>query len=438
MEYIVNGVNQLTGTVSLSGAKNVALKLIVAALLNSGTTVLKNVPRIKDVIALIDIINYLGGTVKFVDRNTLEIKNTLTKSRIPLEIAGKTRVSFLLIAPLLYRFGKASLPNPGGCRLGERPVDRLVRSIENLGVKIEYNSNDGFYYAMFSGKPAKEINFSKKTHTGTELVTMFASHLSQNTVINNAAQEPEIDDLINFLNISGAVVKRSGEKIIIKGTDKLVGCEYTIQTDRNEAVTFIVLSVLFKHTIKIKGVDIDSITAFLVPFRKAGYDVLYNLKTKVLTTKGRGVRAVDIETNPHPGFMTDWQPLWALLMTQINGISTIHETVFEDRFGYVEQLRKFGAKINYYQPKISNPEQVYQFNWTPQNSKKQAIKIYGVTKLHNAYAKMTDIRAGACLLLAALCSDGKSVISGAEQIERGYENLIDKLKQIGANIKIGE
>jgi UDP-N-acetylglucosamine 1-carboxyvinyltransferase len=165
---------------------------------------------------------------------------------------------------------------------------------------------------------------------------------------------------------------------------------------------------------------------------------VYDSKNKVLATKGQGTTAVDIVTNPRPGFMTDWQPLWALLMTQINGKSTIHETVFEDRFGYVEQLRKFGAKIEYFQPQVSEPNNVYQFNWTSKNSKKQAIKIYGATKLHNAYTKMTDIRAGACLILAALCSDGKSVISGAEQIERGYENLVDKLNNIGADIYIHE
>lgn len=437
MEYIIEGGKILSGEVAVSGAKNVALKLLIAALLTEGYSKLHNIPRIRDIFSLIDIINSLGGTAKFIGKNTVVVKNTLKKKRIPLEAAVKTRVSFLLLAPLLFTFGEAEVPNPGGCRLGARPVDRLVAAASLVGAEIKYNSNDGYYYAKLNEKRGGRINFPKKTHTGTELALMLASRITNTTVIENASSEPEIEDLLSFLKLSGVSIKKQKDSLLVRGKERLKGVEKFIQFDRNEAVSFIILSSLFAGKIFVKNVNPAHITSFLTSFKKAGFKYEWEKKGglfKVIPPKK--IKPVDIVTGPHPGFMTDWQPMWALLMTQADGVSSIHETVFEDRFGYVNELKKFGAKIKFYTPKVDNFEKVYQFNWKNNLSGKQAIKITGPSRLHNAVSRMLDIRAGACIVMAALISQGKSVIDGAEQVERGYENLPAKLKKLGAKLTI--
>ncbi len=437
MEYFIDGGKALKGEVALSGAKNVALKLLIAALLTEGRSKLDNIPRIRDVISLIDIINSLGGTAKFVDKNTVLVENTLKKKRIPLEAALRTRVSFMLLAPLLFTFGEAEVPNPGGCRLGARPVDRLVNAAASYGAEIKYNSSDGYYYAKLNKQRGGRVDFPKKTHTGTELALMLASRIAEPTVINNPSCEPEIDDLISFLQMSGVNIRKQRNKLLVTGRERLKSVEKFIQFDRNEAVSFIILSSLFAGNIVVKNVNLKYIASFLTSFRQAGFKYEWSkeggLFRVIVPDK---IKPVNIQTSPHPGFMTDWQPMWALLMTQAAGISSIHETVFEDRFGYVEELRKFGARIEFYNPKVKNPSKIYQFNWKKSLNNKQAIKINGPSKLHNAVSRMLDIRAGACIIMAALVSHGKSIIEGAEQIERGYEDLPDKLKKLGASIQI--
>ena len=438
MQYLITGQQPLSGIVAISGAKNAALKLIVAALMFKGKSIISNVPRIKDIESLLEIINFLGGRAEFISQNEVRIENHLHRYDLPLEIAAKTRVSILLMAPLLFQFGQAIVPNPGGCRLGERAVDRLVDCLIKMGAKITYHPEDGFYHCSLKQGKETKINFIKKSHTGTELAIMFASKINGTTIINNAAQEPEIDDLIKFLNSAGANLKREGEKIIIKGNKSLKGTKIVVQPDRIEAATFIVLAALFKGKIKIKNAPIANLKPFFEPFLKAGFIYHYDQKTALLSvTVPTKIKATDIVTAPHPGFLTDWQPLWTVLMTQANGITSVHETVFENRLSYVEDLRRFGAKIKFYQPKVINADTFYQFNnYQEHKHRRQAIYITGPTVLHNGLAKMTDIRAGACLVLAALLAKGSSVISGVEQIERGYEDLVGKLEQLGAKIKV--
>lgn len=437
MEYLINGQKNLKGTVQISGAKNAALKLIIAALLAQGSSRIRNVPRIRDIFAILDIINYLGGSARFINEHTVEVKNTLKSYKIPLEIAARTRTSIMLIAPLLHQFGQAIIANPGGCRLGERPVDRLMNSLKLMGAKIEYRSEDGYYYARLVKSLPANIPFAKKSHTGTELAIMFASRIAGKTVIGNAAQEPEIDDLIKFLNHTGAKIKRIKEDIVVVGKNELKGTEVSVQPDRIEAVTFIVLSALFGGNIKVKGLNIQTIAPFLKTLSETGINYQYQPTTKLFKLEPiRKIKPVSVMTAPHPGFLTDWQPLWVLLMTQAEGESIVHETVFEDRFRYIQDLRHFGAKVRFFQPQVEHPEALYQFNnFDPAKHRQQAVRINGPVKLHNAYATMTDIRAGACLVIAALVAKGKSVINGAEQIERGYEDLTGKLTRLGADIQ---
>ncbi|MEK9178840.1 MAG: UDP-N-acetylglucosamine 1-carboxyvinyltransferase, partial [Patescibacteria group bacterium] len=400
-------------------------------------TTLHNVPRIRDVMALVDIVNHLGGEAKFIDDHTVTVENRLTKFHIPFEFAARTRVSFMLLAPLLKTFGKASVPNPGGCRLGARPVDRLAYTAERIGAKVEYNSNDGYYYITLSKPHAAVIKFAKITHTGTELAIMNTVFVKGISTIKNAALEPEIDDMIEFFNKAGAEIVRQGNNIVVNGVSELLGVDMTVQFDRNEAVSYIILSALFNGGIVVKNVSAPDIAFFLNKFQKAGFTYENNKEANEFRIKvPKIIKPVNVETAPHPGFITDWQPMWALLMAHAKGESKIHETVFENRFGYVEELRKFGAKISYYDPHVFDPDVVYQFNISHVNTTLlQAICIHGPTKLHNGIVKMTDIRAGACLVMAALLASGESMVSGAEQIERGYEDLISKLRALGADIR---
>lgn len=435
MLYIIHGGQQLSGTVSLSGAKNVSLKMIVAALLLRGRSRIKNVPCINDVFSLISIINRLGGHAKFIDTNTVEVENTLTQNAISIEDAARTRVSFLLIVPLLFTFKNTIVPNPGGCRLGARPVDRLVESLKVLGATITYDSEDGCYHARYTTLQSRTIIFSKKTHTGTELAIMACARIATPTRIQNAALEPEIDELIDFLNKAGARIQRDGDDIVVEGKEELSAVHTTVESDRNEAVSFLVLSALTNGAVAVKGVYKKALEVFIRAISDAG---LHYIEADGIAriTKANEILPTNIATSPHPGFMTDWQPLWAILMTQAIGKSTIHETVFEDRFGYVHELNKFGAHVSFWNPKIANPDRVYQFDtYDVKNFSKQAIRIQGPTKLHNAAARMTDLRAGACLVIASLLAEGKSVIGGAEQIERGYEHLPEKIRKLGAIIE---
>ncbi len=439
MQYLIKGQQPLSGSVSVSGAKNAALKLIIAALMLKGKSTISNVPKIRDIDSLLEIINYLGGEARYHDDHTVTIENKLHSYRLPLEIAAKTRVSMLLLAPLLRQFKKAVLPNPGGCRLGERSVDRLIDSAREMGAEIVYKPQSGYYYCHLEKAKPATINFVKKSHTGTELAIMIASGISEgSTIIKNAAEEPEINDLIGFLNQAGAKITRQTDKIIIKSNRDLKATNFTVQPDRIEAVTYIVLSALFNGAVTVKNVPLSNIEPFLTLFEKAGFSYSYQTETKLFRViVPPKIKPTDVTTAPHPGFLTDWQPLWTLLMTQATGESRVHETVFENRLGYVRDLRRFGAAIKFFQPKVSNPETIYQFNnFDKKLHFRQAIKIDGPSPLHNVYAKMTDIRAGACLVLAALIAKGDSVITGVEQIERGYENLPNKLKKLGAKIRV--
>ena len=437
--YIVSGGYPLKGEVKLSGAKNVALKVIIAALLFKKKVYLSNIPKIKDVDIILELINNLGGKAQFISKNSVLIDGQdLNKKRIDLFYASKTRVSFMFFAPLLYKFGKAEIPNPGGCRLGGRPIDRSIKLIRSFGANVIYDS-DGFYRVYLSQKRLKgtRYQFEKPSHTGTELAILLGLIAEGETLIENASLEPEIDDLINFLNQSGAKIKRKDRLIFIEGIKELNQTdEYQIIGDRNEAVTFAIFGLATKGWVRLVGIETDLIKTFINKVKKIG-GIIKEEKRGLEFSYRKPLSAIDIVTSPHPGFMTDWQAPWAVLMTQAQGVSTIHETIFENRFSYVDELKKLGAKIEFFQPKLKNPSLVYQFNLSknqpPRNP--QAIRIFGPTTLHNGVLNVNDLRAGASLLIGAAVAQGESVIAGASIIERGYEEIDKKLRLLGLKIK---
>lgn len=438
-KLIVNGGKKLKGSISVSGAKNVALKTLVAACLTDEEVIIKNIPLISDFRVMLAIIKELGGKVKIEDHTVYVRMKKFKKEKISLIDAAKIRTSAMFLAPLLARVGRAVIPNPGGCRIGARPIDRTIKGLEKMGFSVAYKSKDGYFYIKKKEdfKKSKIVyKFEKTTHTGTETLIMAAVLGKGKTILENAAREPEILELIALLTKMGARIKKRAKRTIeITGVEKLHGVEFSIGPDRNEIATLAVAAILTKGDIFIKNVRNVDLWAFIERLEKAGAGVEKKDNGIRFYYKGP-LKSVDIETSSYPGFMTDWQGPWAVLMTQAKGEAVIHETVYENRFGYVSQLKKMGANIILFNPDVKNPEEVYNFNLSDNNpSYFHAIEVKGLTKLHNAVVEIADLRAGATLVLAALSAHGESIILGVEHLDRGYENLEEGLKSLGANIK---
>lgn len=470
--FVITGGNKLTGTVKVAGAKNAALKLLVAACLTEEKVTIHNLPLIADVFVMLDIMKYLGAEISLSGHTVSIQMKDFKHSSIPLEKAALARASSLFIAPLLARTGEAIIPNPGGCRLGARPIDRTVEGIGTMDVSITYNSEDGFFHAKAHGddlgaRPidrtiqgleemgtdinydhkerkyhakgflkATNYHFEKNTHTGTETMILAAALAAGTTILENAAEEPEIDDTIALINAMGGNVKRSGKRqMTIIGVEKLHGTEFTISPDRIEVATFAIAAVITGGDVFVQDAQKAAIEPFLEKFAKTGAG--YDIKEDGIRFYANGtLKAVDVTTGVHPGFLTDWQAPWAVLMTQATGESVIHETVFENKLGYVADLKKMGANVQLFNPEVKDREKLYNFNLEDDQPEYfHAVKIAGPTQLHNAVMKALDIRAGAAVVIAALAAKGTSTIFDIDKLDRGYEKFEERLSQLGADIK---
>lgn len=436
-KFIITGGIPLTGEIEIAGAKNVALKAIVASLLTDEEVVIRNAPRISDVFLMLEVVASLGHRIEFTD-HTIRIKHNGQHSLVvPLEAGARLRTSSMVLGPLLTRYGAAKIPNPGGCRIGARPIDRHIEGLKKMGASINYNSKDGFFHAKAKKLTGVTYTFPKNTHTGTETLMLGAVLAQGTTVLRNAAEEVEIDDLIALLNRMGASVRRTAPReIVIRGVSKLHGTEFNIMPDRNEEVTLAIAAAITGGKLTLINSRREYLSAFLEVFEKAG-GIISEIDERTTTYScGPKLYPTDVVTGPYPFFMTDWQAPWAVLMTQAGGISSIHETVFESRFSYVGELQKMGAKIDFFDPVVPSPEEFYNFNWKDRvPGYHQGIKITGPAELHNAILGIDDLRAGATLVLAALSAKGESYIHGVEQIDRGYETLEKKLESVGAQIR---
>lgn len=437
--FEIRGGNRLKGKIQIFGSKNVALKVLVAASLTDEEVVIENLPLISDVNIMAEIIEHLGGEVSFKDHKVIVKMKQFISDKIALEKAAEVRTSFMFLAPLLVRMGKAIIPNPGGCRIGARPIDRIIDGLKQMGVKVKYNSKDGYFHAEApNGLNGTTYRFIKSTHTGTETMLIAAVLAKGKTILENAAQEPEIDELIVFLRRLGAKIireKKNPRRIVIEGVDRLHGAQFRVFPDRNEVVTFAVAAIITKGEIFVKDVAEKGLEEFLDKLDEigAGYEVRNN---GIRFFYKEELMATDVTTTFYPGFMTDWQGPWAVLMTQARGVSVLRETVYENRFTYVPELNKMGAKIELYNPKIKTPEKFYNFN--VKDDKKtnfHAARIFGPSDLHNAVLNIADLRAGATLVLAALAASGRSILFGLEHLDRGYEHFEQRLQDLGANIK---
>lgn len=434
--YIVTGGIPLKGEVSIRGAKNASYKQIIASMLSNKTTILTNVPQISDVSITNSIAQKLGAKITQNSNHSLEITTSeITSTTVPHGTGEKSRSSFIFAAPLLLRSGTATIPSPGGDKLGNRPLDRLFDCYSKMNITTEIK-DDLIIFNTSGIKPTHYV-FSKPSHTVTEVLLMTAALVKGETILDNAAQEPEIDDLILMLNSMGAQIQRdplNQARIIINGVNTLNGTKHQVIPDRNETVTFACAALATRGSINILRTDPKIISTFLNVVEQMGAKVETG-KDEVTISWVKPLKSTDIETQPEPGFMTDWQAAFTIVLTQAVGCSSIIERIFPYRFQHIETLKSMGLKVNYFNPKIDNPTDYYQFNpESDQSHFYHGVKIYGPTKLKPANFKISDLRAGASITLAALTAPGQSIISGVEFIERGYEKLADRLKSLGANI----
>ena len=416
-KFLVRGGKPLRGKIEISGAKNSALPCLAATLLTAETVILHNVPYVKDLITQRRLLEDLGATVLTPELRTHKVNAAnVAVYEAPYELVKTMRASVLALGPLLARFGQAKVSLPGGCAIGTRPIDLHLKAFEQLGAVVSLESGDVVARAPQGRLIGNTIEFEKVTVTGTENVMMAASLAKGKTIIKNAAQEPEIDDLAELLNKMGARIKGAGTPVIeIDGVETLGGAEHTIIPDRIETGTFIVAAAITGGEIEIKSCRPEHLTAVIEKLREAGVVIdELNQSTLHVTRSPGGLRAVDVTTEPHPLFPTDMQAQYMALMTQAAGTSTITETIFENRFMHASELIRMGADIH-----ISGNTAV----------------VNGPTKLMGAPIIASDLRASASLVLAALCAEGETVIDRVYHIDRGYETIVRKLRSLGADIQ---
>lgn len=426
--FLINGGYPLSGKVSVSGAKNSATKLIVASLLTKEECILNNSPnKISDLIVTTKICEEIGSVID-ISKNSLKIRtNKINNNIINEKLGSSTRIAMLLAGPLLQRHGKAKIPIPGGCKIGSRPVNFHIDGLKELGANVEIS--DCYYTLQADKLIGANVHLDYPSVGATENLIIASTLAKGKTIITNAAVEPEIVDLIKFLQKMGAIIEISTDrKITIEGVEKLYGAEHTVIPDRNQVASFACAAIASKGDVLIENTVQGDLITFLNSIRRVGGGFHIN-EEGIRFFYHKPLNSIAIETNVHPGFMTDWQQPFVILMTQANGISIVHETVYEKRFGYVNELKKMGAEIELYNTCLGG----LQCRFANSDYYHSAV-IKGPTELHSAEIFIPDLRAGFSYLVAGVIAKGESIIHGAIYIDRGYEEIDLQLKSLGANI----
>ena len=413
--FAVEGGTRLSGEISVGASKNAVLPMIAASLLaDRGTTVLKNVPNNADVRTMLAVISQLGAEVDF-DKKSHRV--TIDASRVnsyeaPYDLVKKMRASFLVMGPLLARFGVARVSQPGGCAIGARPVDQHIRGFQKLGAKI--SETHGYTVAKAKRLGGTVLHFDRPTHTGTENILMSAVLAEGKTVIINAAQDPEVVDLCEFLKKMGAKIEGAGtSRITIRGVSSLKAVEHKPIGDRLEAGTFLFAAAATGGKVKVRGCPPEHLSAVLFKLEDMGAKITEG-RNWIEISASRRLKSTDIITDPYPGFPTDLQALAMAALSIAEGTSVVWERIFENRFLHVMELQRLGANITILGDRAT---------------------IIGVDSLSGANVMASDIRAGAALVIATMSAKGKSKISRVYHIDRGYERLEKKLQKLGAKIK---
>ena len=415
-KLIIKGGVPLKGEVAISGAKNAALPIIAATLLATDNVTLKNVPRLKDISTMVALLQKLGAEVVESEENTLQIAaNQVNDLVAPYELVKTMRASILVLGPLLARFGRVDVSLPGGCAIGSRPVDLHLKALKSMGAEIEIAN--GYIKARCKrGRlVGKALVFDLVTVTGTENILMAAVLAEGTTIIKNAAREPEVVDLANFLIQMGAKISGAGTSTIeVEGVESLGGGIYSVMPDRIEAGTYLAAGAITRGQVMVKQVKPDNLLSMLCKFEEAGASLTIGEDWVNLDMHGLRPTAVNISTAPYPAFPTDMQAQFMALNSVADGSSSVIETIFENRFMHVQELQRMGAQI-----RVNG----------------NAAMMQGIEYLTGAPVMATDLRASASLIIAGLAARGETTVERVYHVDRGYERIEHKLSALGADIK---
>ena len=412
--FKIKGKTPLNGTIKVSGAKNAALPIIIATLVARGEYTLKNVPNLRDIRILMKLLEDLGMKTEKVDETTYKIiNNGFKRNEASYEIVKQMRASFLVMGPMIANLEESVVSLPGGCAIGSRPVDLHLKGFEALGAEI--TRVHGYIHAKSDKLKGAEIPLTFPSVGATQNLMMAAVKIPGKTVISNAAREPEIIDLGNFLIKMGAKINGLGTpNIEIEGVDDLHGVEYSIMPDRIEAGTYVIASLITEGDLKIENINLEDLGVFRSELEAMGVKFEYNGNVLTVTGNLKELKPSKIRTMPHPGFPTDMQPQMMLLQTLVNGVSSMEETVFENRFMHVPEFNRMGADISI---------------------RHGVAVINGGLPLIGAEVMSSDLRAGAALVLAGLAAEGETTVNRVYHIDRGYDKLEEKLNAVGAKIE---
>jgi UDP-N-acetylglucosamine 1-carboxyvinyltransferase len=411
----IKGGRKISGTIIISGSKNATLPILASTILTNKKVTIKNIPLVKDVLTMAELLSTIGSAIKFdKKRKKIEIFNKKPlKTFAPYYLLKTMRAGVLVLGPLLakYRIAKVSLP--GGCAIGSRPINFHLDSLKKMGAKIKIK--DGYIFASAqNGLKGCTIKFPKISVGATENILIAACFAKGETKLRNCAVEPEINDLINFLKKLGCKIKQIGKRSInVLGVGELKSAVHRVIFDRIETGTYIIAAALTKGRLKIKNINPKLMSTEIRLLQKMGVDIIKK-KNYIIASRSKKLKGLNIVTKPYPGFPTDLQAQIMVLMTKAEGISTIKEGIFENRFMHVSELRRMGAQIEI---------------------KGNKAKIFGKTKLNGAELMATDLRASVCLVLAGLTPSNKTIVNRIYHLDRGYEKIEDKLSKCGAQIK---
>ena len=411
----VLGAKKLRGNIYISGSKNASLPILAATILSNKKIILKNLPNVKDIETMIKLLVSIGSSIKYSKKNNLiSIKNKKKLNTFASYNLVKTmRAGILVLGPMLARYGKAKVSTPGGCSIGIRPIDIHLKSLSKLGVK--YKIIDGYVYAHVKGKlKGANIKFSKISVGATENLIIAASMAEGTSVLSNCAIEPEIKDLVNFINLMGGKIKWIGKRTLqIKGVNKFKEIKYSIMPDRIEAGTYLIAAAVTEGNLKVHGINPNIIKTEIDVLRKIGIKII--LEKQIIKISGtKDIKSLNLKTSPYPGFPTDLQAQLMVLLCKSKKRSVVKEEIFENRFMHVAELNRMGAKIK---------------------TKGNKAFIEGNINFKGAELMATDLRASVSLILAALAAKGKTTINRIYHLDRGYEEIEKKLRKVGAKIK---
>ncbi len=414
---LIGGGVVLKGELRASGAKNSALKMLAAALLADEPVVISNVPHLRDITTMIELLASLGVEVVVDEKMNIEIHaNTIKSFRAPYDLVKTMRASFNVLGPLLAHYGQAEVSLPGGCAIGPRPVDQHLRGLEALGAKIEMS--DGYVRATSNGRlKGGHVYFDFSTVGGTEHIMMTAALAEGVTVMENCAREPEIVDLAEFLNKMGGQIEGAGtDTITIHGVDSLKGCSHRVISDRVETGTYMIAAAATGGCVKIRNANPEHLEVVISKLREAGANITQTDDIIELDMAGKRPQSVSLVTAPYPAFPTDLQAQIIAMNAVAEGTSTIRETIFENRFMHVHEMNRMGANIRL-------------------EGKNTTAIVKGVRRLTGAPVMANDLRASVSLVIAGLVADGDTIVDRIYHIDRGYEQIEEKLQNLGANIR---